>query len=107
MTELESLGRYLYGGGWKAALAAALGVAPRTVERWDKGFYMPDGALNDLLNLVAEKQVAGCAPILSGLERDSITLSVGDDRWSDETDRAIKERMAEIMHGMGYNVSVL
>lgn len=107
MTELESLGRYLYGGGWQTALAAALGVNLRTVQRWAAGSDVPEGAWNDLLYLVAEKQVAGCAPILSGVERDSITLSVGDDRWDSCTDLRIKERMAEIMRGMGYNVSVL
>lgn len=107
MTELESLGRYLYGGGWQTALAAALGVNLRSVQRWAAGNGVPEGAWNDLLDLVAEKQLAGCAPILSGLERDNITLSVGDDRWSKITDARIKMRMAEIMQGMGYHVSVL
>lgn len=108
MTELESLGRYLYGGGWQTALAAALGVNLRSVQRWAAGFHIPDGAWNELLDLVAHKHVSHAAPILAGLERDSITLHAdGHAEWSDETDRDIKERMAEIMRGMGYNVSVL
>lgn len=107
MTELESPGRYLYGGGWKAALASALGVNLRTVQRWVAGFHMPDGAWNELLDLVAHKHVSHLSSIMVCLGGDSITLSVGNDKWSEETDRAIKERMAEIMRGMGYRVVVV
>lgn len=53
---LSAIGRALYGDRWQSALAAALGVADRTVRRWAAGTSpVPDGAARDMTALLNER----------------------------------------------------
>lgn len=53
---LAEIGRALYGPQWQTPLAAALGVADRTVRRWMAGSApVPDGIESDLRGIIADR----------------------------------------------------
>jgi plasmid maintenance system antidote protein VapI len=52
--ELVTLGQQLYGVRWQTPLARALGVNPRTLQRWVSGQNaIPDTVAADLKTLLA------------------------------------------------------
>ena len=55
---LHSIGRTLYGSAWQFSLADALGVSPRTINRWQKGERpIPDGILEEIRTYVVPERV--------------------------------------------------
>lgn len=65
----SKIGEALYGPSWRNALADALGVAERTVRRWQDGASeIPDGVRADLAKL-CRKHSAELAKIADQLER--------------------------------------
>lgn len=56
---LAEIGAAMYGEtSWKTPLAADLGVAMRTVSRWENGdFAIPEGLGDELARLLADKAV--------------------------------------------------
>jgi hypothetical protein len=51
-TTLRLVGQTLYGPSWRAALAEALQVSPRTIRRWSTGeFPIPDSVADELATL--------------------------------------------------------
>lgn len=54
---LTEIGAAMYGEtSWKTPLAADLGVAMRTISRWENGdFAIPEGLRDDLARLLQEK----------------------------------------------------
>ena len=65
----NKIGEALYGPSWRNALADALGVAERTVRRWQDGTSaIPDGIRDDLAKLCRKHSVdlAKLAEQLSG-----------------------------------------
>jgi hypothetical protein len=55
--ELAELGTSTWGRGWSMRIAEGLGVAERTVRRWNAGANIPDGAAADIRAL-ANRYVA-------------------------------------------------
>jgi hypothetical protein len=48
-TTLRLVGQTLYGPSWRAALAEALQVSPRTIRRWSTGeFPIPENVAGEL-----------------------------------------------------------
>jgi hypothetical protein len=72
MTDLERLeraGRLLHGPSWQTPLAADLGVALRTVQRWASGASaLPSGIWADLRKLLLQRsqEAARFAETLQG-----------------------------------------
>jgi hypothetical protein len=55
-TTLRLVGKTLYGPSWRAALAEALQVSPRTIRRWSTGeFPIPDSVADELSILCRTK----------------------------------------------------
>lgn len=54
---LAEIGTAMYGEtSWKTPLAADLGVAMRTISRWENGdFAIPEGVRDDIARLLQEK----------------------------------------------------
>lgn len=66
----NKIGEALYGPSWRNALADALGVAERTVRRWQDGTSaIPDGIKGELAKL-CRKHSAELSKIADQLERD-------------------------------------
>ena len=56
---LEAIGQALYGPHWISDLARTLGVAERTMRRWQAGqFPIPPGVWPELEALCAERAIA-------------------------------------------------
>lgn len=67
-TLFSKIGEALYGPSWRNALADALGVAERTVRRWQDGTSaIPDGIKGELVKL-CRKHSAELAKIADQLE---------------------------------------
>lgn len=65
----SKIGEALYGPSWRAKLADKLGVAERTVRRWQDGTSaIPDGVRGDLAKL-CRKHSAELARLADQLER--------------------------------------
>lgn len=51
------IGQQLYGQGWRQAIADALDVADRTVQRWASGSKeIPLGVRDDLIDLMVDRE---------------------------------------------------
>lgn len=116
--DLHAIGAFLYGGGWQTALADALRVNLRTVQRWVSGAVVPPpGAQAEIVDLVAAKQMERVTEVLAMVSREQgsppaeITLRVsGCDskvmsphrrEWTEATDRLINERLALLLTEAG------
>jgi hypothetical protein len=55
---LRRLGRALYGHGWHIPLGKALGIAPRTLQRWETGEAgpIPAGIWAEMRPLFAQRR---------------------------------------------------
>lgn len=56
---LEHLGRSLYGTRWKGALADALGVHKRVVQRWITGYFQIPNSLGDEIQQLINDRTRG------------------------------------------------
>ena len=66
---LRNAGEALYGSRWQAALARDLGVALRTVQRWDAGDRgIPDTLAAELVELLKTRQI-----VIDGLVEEFIS----------------------------------
>jgi hypothetical protein len=57
VTPLAPIGEALYGPRWRTELARALGVAERTVRRWEADGALPEGYRPEVRGLV-QKRIA-------------------------------------------------
>ena len=64
--DIDAIGRALYGPRWKAPLARALGINPRTVQRWAKGDGAPSAGVREELAQLFRDRAA--ARVLKGRE---------------------------------------
>lgn len=108
---LEAIGIYLHGSGWKQRLADDLQVGVRSVKRWAaEELPIPSGAWNDLITLAAcrfvEEQLKTAA-INGMLGNGKLTIKAQPVAWDAQTDKEIKTRAAEIMSAYGLNAHII
>lgn len=116
--DLHAIGAFLYGGGWQTALANALDVNIRTVQRWASGAVSaPPGAQDEIIGLVAAKQMERVTEVLAMISAeqkeppaeialrvsgcDSKVMSPHRRDWTEATDRLVNERLAVLLTEAG------
>lgn len=122
MKNLKSIGEYLYGGGWQSALAKALNINLRSVQRWVAGTHpIPESAWQEIIELTAAKQLVEVLPVLKGIAEkhglpeiielyvypDGNVLSPHPRTWSFETDFQIKSSLAKMLSDSGISARVV
>lgn len=121
--DLHAIGQYLFGGGWQTALANALNINTRTVQRWAAGDIVPPaGAWQDIIELAAEKQVIDAWPVIEGIfkqhgpaARIDLHISGIDDKvasihkrsWTRAVDKQIKQSMTVLLAAHSIKAVVL
>ena len=54
--DIVEIGRALYGDTWKSCLSRALGVALKTIQRWERNENKPDDTVIAILQHVVERR---------------------------------------------------
>jgi len=124
LQDFAAMAEYVFGRGWKPSLAEGLGVNARTIRRWMEGVNpIPQGIWEAVVILAAEKQLPEILQTMADVKKsrgilpEMLTLSVSgiDSKvqsiihhrpWTAITDFEIKQKIAEKLEGLGYNVEV-
>lgn len=107
-TDFDSIGRYLYGNLWKAAISRDLNISESTIRSVCLGRRkMPEYIIKDIFILVANRHFEIVFPILKAIQiSHSFVLKTDEIRWSKESDFGIKTELARMLSKKGFTIYI-